>query len=133
MRKSIALLSVVLAFTLLSTAVLGCGEASKEGTTTSREADIEWLRSYINDSSSSNPDFDHNDFDRIDFATDDQGNEWALVMTKSYYKGRLSEGLFEAHVFEKVNGEWTRISGGSGGFSEGVPAEVQKDWGIEGQ
>ena len=118
---------------LISMVLLGCGETAKESTETSREADIEWLKSYINDSSSSNPDFDHNDFDRIDFATDDQGKQWALVMTKSYYKRRLSEGLFEAHVFEKVNGKWKRIGGGSGGFSEGVPVEVQKEWGIEGQ
>ena len=114
-------------------AILGCGGTKNENAKTGNEEDIEWLKSYINDGSSSNPDFDHNDFDRIDFATDNQGNQWALVMTKSYYKRDLSEGLFEAHVFEKVNEQWKSVGGGSGGFSEGVPVEVQKEWGIEGQ
>ena len=124
---------VVLVFALLSATFVGCGGGNKENAEISNKEDIEWLKSYINQGSSSNPGFDHNDFERLDFATDNHGNKWALVMTKSYYKRDLSEGLFEAHVFEKVNEQWKRTGGGSGGYSSGVPLEVQKKWGIEGQ
>lgn len=64
---------------------------------------------------------------------DDQGNKWALVEVNTFYKSRPGEGLFEANVFEKTGAQWKRIGGGSGGFSEGVPLEVQRQWGIEGQ
>jgi hypothetical protein len=132
MRRAPALISIPLALALICLAFAGCGEKTQKQPSGNAE-DREWLKAYVNQGSRDNPDFDHNSFDRISFAVDNQGNPWALVETRSFYKKNPSEGLFEANVFEKINEEWKRVTGGSGGFSEGVPLEVQKQWGIEGQ
>lgn len=144
MKKPIILIALIPVFLLLLTVWSGCGTTTTApssgtvstkpaGTTTSRQQDEETLKGTLESQAASNPDFSHYSFDRIDFATDNQGNEWALLMTKAYYKSNPSDGLFEAYVFEKVGGIWKEITAGSGGFSEGVPREVQKEWGIEGQ
>jgi hypothetical protein len=137
MRRVLPVLFALL-FTLLSFISIGCGDKTTEIAETKSQLstnaeDTDYLETYIDKGSSSNPDFDHNSFTRLAFATDNQGNKWALVFTESYYRSDLSAGLFEAHVFEKVRGsQWKKVGGGSGGFSAGVPPEVQKLWGIEG-
>lgn len=145
MRRALILICVGLALVVLGSALAGCGEKTVEPSGSSQtsvsprsapggdQSDVEWLKAYINKGSSVNPDFDHNSFERISFAEDGQGNRWAFVETNSFYKSQPDKGLYEAHVFEKVNGQWKRVAGGSGGYSDGVPPEVQKEWGIEGR
>lgn len=146
MRKALALAYVALALALFCLAFAGCGgKKSVQNTTdgvsvttpenqqSGNSEDREWLKAFVDQASRENPDFDHNSFDRISFAVDNQANQWALVETRSFYKNNPTEGLFEANVFEKTKEEWKRVTGGSGGFSEDVPLEVQKQWDIEGR
>ncbi len=94
--------------------------------------DRQAIESYLTRLKSGNPGVERLEITRLDFATDNQGNRWALAFTDTYMKADPRQGLFEAYVFEKRGGAWQKVGGGSGGFSYGVPPEVQQEWGITG-
>jgi hypothetical protein len=129
-----------MALVTLLVVAAGCGGAGENGSSTSDSSssepddsgtnysmDEEWIAAYLN---RAHADFPRFEIERIEFAKDSQGNDWALAETYSYRVP--DQGLFEAYVFQKTGGRWEEVAAGSSGYSQGVPPEVQKEWGIEG-
>lgn len=157
MKKPIIVVCVILLIAAATVAALtlgGCGTTStgepgdsapEEVQTTEPESTVptesttdvqeesKALKDLLDEEAAKDSDFDRNTYERVDFATDGQGTEWAIVEVKTYTKSAPDEGVFEAHVFKQVDGKWQQVSAGSSGYSEGVPAEVQQELDIEGQ
>ncbi|MHB8895539.1 MAG: hypothetical protein ACYC99_10240 [Candidatus Geothermincolia bacterium] len=154
MKKPITLICMgLLVLAALATALLGgcgTGDTQSTGTTpgevqeqqesTSPESsnateaeDRQALEDMVNKKSAETADFDHNTFGRVAFATDSAGTEWALIEVETFTKSSPDSGTTEFHVFKQANGDWTQVSAGTSGYSEGVPEDVQKQLNIEGQ
>lgn len=152
MKKWITILSLaVLLVAALATATLvGCGTSTEtsdeevtepESTTpestepgsSSESEDRKALEELVEAESAGGEDFDRNTYEKVEFAEDASGTQWALVEATTYTKSDPENGTTQTYIFSKADGEWKLISNGTSGYSEGVPTEVQEEFNIVGQ
>lgn len=94
---------------------------------------IKALEDLVRAESAKGEDFDRNTYEKVEFAEDASGTQWALVEATTYTKSDTENGTSQTYIFNKADGEWKLISSGTSGYSEGVPQEIQEEFNIEGQ